>query len=557
MELKRKIGIAAALLIVLVLSIWGIFYIHSANNIRASNQNHLQQVSAQIADRLENELLMLESMSYALSRHEAVQAFSTEENALLFHQKSAGVDEIVGTLEGASGLGAHIIIFGQNGAWANFAGAVGHAAASTLQKHLANLSVPRYRVLTLESIRYICYARNVGAGEAGLGTVVLLVEESQLLGLFSEYITTDGLAVSLAEDGTIVASSNSGLLGQTVEQTAAASLLQRRKIGFAPFEILVGAGHGALSEVSRDYGLAALLTVLLLIVLLVLFARLANRHLFRPMLHVMRDVEALGSADEAAFALRPTGEAAFDGLVRQINQMLARLEEKSRALLKAQTKLQSAEIERQQALIVSLKKQINAHFTVNVLNDIKALAEAGETEKAAEVSDGLSHLLRYANAEDEFIDGMEELFVLEKYITIMGIRYGSTFTAEYDWDDRLGRAMIPRMLLQPLVENAIVHGLAANASDGLLKVTGRLQDGKVHITVEDNGIGMSRQELRRVWHRMDMADRPGWTAGGTERVALANIRRRLRSYYHDDFAFSIESRTIWGTTASLSFPDHY
>ncbi len=557
MALNKKIKIAAALLLALVLVIWGVFYLHSANSIRVSNENHLQQISTQIIDRLESELLDLEYVSYTLSQNEAVQEFAAEQNALAFHEKSAGVDEIMDTLGDASGPNAHIVVYNRDGVWANFAGSLGHAAAGALYKNLDTSALPRYRAITLEGVRYISYARSVETAGAKQGCVVLLAEEERLLGMLSEYLTTDGLVVSLSEGNRIVASSDAELLNQSVEQASVSSLLlKRRKLGFAPVEVLVSTGAGTLVQVSRDYGLAALLTALLLAALLILFARLANRHLFRPMLHVIRDVESLGSVGQQAIALNPTGEPSFDGLVDQINQMLGRLDEKNRALLSAQSRLQSAEIERQQALIISLKKQIDAHFTVNVLNDVKVLAEGGETEKAAEVADGLSHLLRYANAEDEFVDGMEELFVLEKYVAIMGIRYGSDFTAEFDWDDRLGRVKMPRMLLQPLVENAMAHGLAPKQAGGTLRVSGRLDDGMIRITVEDNGVGMSEKELERVRRSIAAADASSWAAGGIEQVALANIHRRLQSYYQQNFVFTIESRTVWGTTVSLSFPDH-
>ena len=82
----------------------------------------------------------------------------------------------------------------------------------------------------------------------------------------------------------------------------------------------------------------------------------------------------------------------------------------------------------------------------------------GENEKAGLLCDGLSFLLRYANAGDSYISGMEEFFVLEKYVEIMEIRYPDRFTAEIEMEDALEGVELPRMLLQPIVENSILHG---------------------------------------------------------------------------------------------------
>lgn len=557
MALSRKLKIGAALLCVLVLAIWGVFYLHSAGAIRRSDEGKMQQVSTQIIDRLENELLGLENTAYTLAGHPAVLNFASEQNAIRFHEKSAAVDETIATLAGASTLTPHILVYSTRGVWANFMGELGAPAAITLQKALDAAPAPHYMAATLEGVRYISYARAIGEDAGTPGALVLLVEEDHLLGLFSEYTTDAGLHVSLAENGTIVTSSYSDFLGHTLEQAQAESgLLLSRKIGFAPFEVVVSIESGYLARVSRDYALAALLTIGLLFALLVAVVALANRHLFRPMLHVIKDVEALGGADGMRTELAPTGEAAFDGLVGQINRMLKRLDERSRALMQAQARLQTAELERQQALVISLKKQINAHFTVNVLNDVKALAEHGETEKAAVVSDGLSHLLRYANDEDEFIGGMDEYFVLEKYVAIMRIRYSGRFEAEFDWDDRLGSARMPRMLMQPILENAITHGLVPKRG-GSLRVAAKLEGDRVAIRVADDGVGMNEKSLRRLMEHMEAATARGWTAAGVERIALANIRRRLWSYYGEAFTLAISSREGAGTEVSLSFPADY
>ncbi len=209
------------------------------------------------------------------------------------------------------------------------------------------------------------------------------------------------------------------------------------------------------------------------------------------------------------------------------------------------------EIQRQKALIVSLKKQINAHFTVNVIYNIKLLAEREETEKVAQMCDGLAYLLRYANAGDEYISGMEELFVVQRYISIMEIRYHNKFTADFTIDDRLDGVLIPRMLVQPIVENAIVHGFKDMEAGGVLRVRAELEPDGILIEVADNGCGMGPEEVAALRVSLKKARSTGEDADGLSHVALKNIERRVEAYYGKGCGLHVQSTKGVGTVVTL------
>ncbi|MGI6154220.1 MAG: sensor histidine kinase [Christensenellaceae bacterium] len=553
--ISRRILTITLLLGISVLAVWLVFYIQSSGNIRRMNERYLDQISGQIIERLETELFELENVAFSLSTNETVVDFITEKNTLLFHSKSAIVDDLLDTLTGTGDFSHTLVLYNQDGFYASFMGNLGHTTLDMLFANFHKTALPRYTAVKLEGVPYISYGGAIMKSGEQVGTIVLLAEEEKLLGLFEKYVMPDGIDISLAESGVVVTSSNREQVGiSTQELTASAALYQSKPMGFAPFEIYVSVKNDYFANETRDYALAALITVALIIAFLLVYLAATNRYFLRPMVGVIRDVEQLGLDIDAKKELSQTGIDDFDGLVRQVNLMLARLDERSKALLKSQSRLQNAEIERQAALIVSLKKQIDAHFVVNILNIIKTLSERGETEKAALVSDGLSHLLRYSNAEDEFISGMDELLVLEKYVTMMEIRYQDRFSAEFDWSDRLMDAKFPRMLVQPLIENAIVHGFADKKSGGSLLVRGQADGGMVEISVTDNGRGIEEHELQRLRTEIAGGAHDGWNVGGIEHVALLNIARRLRSYYGNSGSLSIESRKTGGTTVTLRFP---
>lgn len=554
-NLKNKLRTAVVVLGIFVLLLWVLFYFNSTRFLENSTEKAINQVSEQVMYAMETEFLSLEHMAFSLCQSPKVKDFVKERDTTAYHEKSAEVSALIATLNQPASLVEDLIIYSGDNAYSRFIGTLGNTAATRVLYSLQSGSFPQHLALDLEGAHYVGYANGIYDEGKQIGAVVLLMEEDRLLGLFQEYNRLDYIAVSLASNGKIITSSDDSLTGKTVEAVKGqASSFQSQKIGVTPFVICVTSDGSYISSMRGFFTVAVSVTALLLILLLVLFFAFWNRYFFRPMLSIMQGVEQLGTRKEVNEALSRTGEKNFDRLVEQVNFMLGRLDEKNKALIEAQLKLQDAEIERQRSVIVSLKKQINAHFTVNVLNSIKLLAEKREMEKAREMCDGMSYLLRYANAGDEFIGGLDEFFILEKYIGIMSIRYPNRFTADFNIDDRLDDVTLPRMLVQPIVENAIVHGFKLKENGGVIEVFAQLEQGRLFITVTDNGCGMDLSTLENL--RQKIAQAPGLQSEdqGLEHIALPNIQKRVRSYYGDGCGLTVESRPDIGTTVTLTLP---
>ncbi|MCL2060707.1 MAG: hypothetical protein FWH01_16910, partial [Oscillospiraceae bacterium] len=192
------------------------------------------------------------------------------------------------------------------------------------------------------------------------------------------------------------------------------------------------------------------------------------------------------------------------------------------------------------------------------------LVERGELRKAETVAMGLTSLIRYAYDKDEFINIWDEFDILRHYITIMNSRYNGKYTVDFDFDDRLMEYIIPRMILQPILENSIIHGFNDNDSGCLIVVKAKLAGSRVVFEVVDNGCGMGDTALALLNNSLENisapaapsasapptpAPPPGYagvppalappTAQGYENIALQNIRNRLYHYFGDDAHMSI------------------
>jgi two-component sensor histidine kinase len=195
-----------------------------------------------------------------------------------------------------------------------------------------------------------------------------------------------------------------------------------------------------------------------------------------------------------------------------------------------------------------LKMQLQPHFLFNTLN---AISEQVHTDPGAaermitQLSELLRHTIRSASAHEVTL--REEVELLERYLSIQRVRFGSRLDARIDIEPVAAEALVPHLVLQPLVENAIQHGLAPRASGGRVEITGRREAegsrARVVLEVRDDGMGLA-------------ASRKRVAAGAEERegVGIANTVARLQQLYGDDYAFTLHPRDEGGSVASISLP---
>lgn len=546
--LRAKLRGTIAGLFLAVMLVWALFFLFSSRQLAEQAEQNATLTAGQVINALNEEFLLLERISFTLSQSAELRGFLTEADPIAFHERAAGITGMLDARFTYPSFLHNLLVYRDADVYYRFWGKLGNTAARTVYFAANEAPQPRHLAVLLEGMPYIGYATAVYDENGQMGSIVLLIEEGRLQAIFDEFQEFDDLQISLAAGGEVIASTGEAAGLQSAQLREEASVAVSRQVGFTPFEIIVSAKRDYLVQALGAFALTGALTALLFVLLFVVFTRMLTRHFFTPMLDIMQGVERIGSGSGR---LPAYSERDFDSLAGGINTMLDRLDERNEALLQTRLQLQQTEIERQQAVILALKKQISAHFTVNVLASIKLLAGRGEMEKAGEVCDGLSFLLRYSNAGDSFINGLEEFFILQKYVDIMQIRYAGRIAVSFDADDQLGDIEIPRMLIQPLIENAIQHGQQGERRVNI-HVRASLQGEALTIEVEDDGCGIPPEALAALREAL-ATELPGGVAGeGGEHVALANIQRRVRSYYGEDSGLHLESRPGQGTRVTLT-----
>jgi two-component system LytT family sensor kinase len=216
--------------------------------------------------------------------------------------------------------------------------------------------------------------------------------------------------------------------------------------------------------------------------------------------------------------------------------------------VRIQIKLEEQERLLLQARMAALQNQINPHFLFNTLNSISSLVRF-DPDTAREMILKLATILRrLLHSADSFVSLREEVEFIDNYLDIEVVRFGrDKLKVVKDLDPASLEAMVPSMLLQPLVENCIKHGLSPKVEGGSITLRSRLIKSRLVVEVEDDGVGMgSAQEFVREHEQAD-------DLGGMG-IGMANVAERLKVLYGDAAKMMIESREGGGTVIRLRLP---
>ena len=245
-------------------------------------------------------------------------------------------------------------------------------------------------------------------------------------------------------------------------------------------------------------------------------------------------------------------------LADNINLMLDEIEFANQEVLKSQSVVYEAKLSKKQAELSALQSQINPHFLYNTLDCIRSIALAGGIPEIVGISTAMARIFRYSIKGKDIVAVKEELECIKDYISIMRIRYLDRFSYTIDVDDHILQMKIPKMILQPIVENAIYHGLEQKRGKGELFVSGKLIGEKtVGFEVIDNGVGMEEDELNKLTDELsNVSDAGDFITGMDQKrsIGLLNIYNRVKLTFGNSCGLKIYSNKSEGTRVIIYFP---
>ena len=287
--------------------------------------------------------------------------------------------------------------------------------------------------------------------------------------------------------------------------------------------------------------------IFIVVISMIIFSALVViliRYIFRRFNNLTTSVKRIKNGEH--IMLPTDGNDEVSDMAMQINDMLSALEQLNEEKMNRELLAKNAEIK-------ALQNQINAHFMFNVLETIKMLAEIKEDYEISDAVTSLGEMFRYTV---KWTSGMvalkEELKYIKNYLDLLNLRFDYEITLSLEIPEEYMKLKIPKMSLQPLVENSVAHGIENVAEDTLIVIKAYKQEELVCIEVLDEGVGMSEAQLEGLRQRLDSNE---WISDSSDHGrALYNVMQRIKMYFGPEYGLQIFSEEGTYTKVVIQIP---
>lgn len=299
-----------------------------------------------------------------------------------------------------------------------------------------------------------------------------------------------------------------------------------------------------VAELLKDSKKARSIYVLVAAILVAVALVLSNfiaRNITRPLQQLRDSMARVQEGDFGAAEVEVTSRNEVGSLTRSFNVMTSRIQELMKQNIYEQQQKRKSELK-------ALQSQINPHFLYNTLDSIIWMAEGKKNEEVVVMTASLARLLRQSiSNEEEQVPIGQEVEYARSYLTIQKMRYKDKLEFQIQVDAQIMGVPIIKLVLQPLIENAIYHGLKYKEGKGLLIVRGYREGENAVLQIKDNGAGMDEQTLSHIFEKHKV----NYRSNG---VGVYNVQKRLQLYYGMDYGITYSSKQGEGTTASIVIP---
>ncbi|MDR0325731.1 MAG: histidine kinase [Oscillospiraceae bacterium] len=499
-RLKRRFVLILALYTVLTLAVWLVYYNTVFSYTRQTAQETIETTKNNLLSDLSGEYSRLRSAATTLAGSIYVQDFLTETNSNIYYEKANMVSEIIRKTIYLQTGGDIIFTVTSQGVFHRFTGGISADAIASVYETARYRSAPEYSVVELDGVGYFCLTAPVflrgSVSEGAVGHIVALSHLAEARRILTRRDIPTGIDTAIIADGVILFSNNPDLDGKpAAEVESLYGSVMMEQVSGSNLYAAAAITNDALYQGERLLLIASAITLAVLLATLAVLYGILSAKMVSPMIE---------SADNMKMGL--------------------------------------------------LKTQINAHFIANTITCIEGLAQTGETKKIAIAAANLAGMLRSQHEPGDEVNVFTQLEDVERYIEIMNIRSDNKFAVSMDVDDTLFHYRMPWLILQPLVENALIHGLKNKDGDRRLSITGKLEADCIFFEVSDNGRGIEPEPLRDLQEMLEAAGEWDYEESKLKGVALTNTQRRIRAQYGKAYGLTVRPVECGGLSVTARLP---
>ncbi len=409
---------------------------------------------------------------------------------------------------------------------------------------------PDYVIFMAMPVRDLVTKERTGALIFALSSRIFLFDNLPPVDVGLSSVVTD------ADDRILAGTENAFIGGSLAEYLKTAYAGKRIStaeyiIGDTDWKIISLIDNGELSRPTRRF---ILLVALLMLAISATFFFAVFRFLrgyLGEISKIASGIERYDAEESGTLDIEMDRDDELMLIVNRFNAMTGRVNELVQTLKDRNEEIRIAENDRRHAEIKALEAQINPHFLYNTLDSINWRAIDNGEEEISNMLGMLGSLLRYSISNIDILVLLRaEIEWIRKYVALQQDRFNNSFTCVYDVTDEAMDFPIYKMLLQPIIENSILHAFENTTSGGLIRVSGRvLPDERLEISIEDNGCGMKEDVLAMI--RQETSGRKGLNSRS---IGISNVAMRLRIYYQNEADFEVDSKEGVGTKVTIRVP---
>ena len=400
----------------------------------------------------------------------------------------------------------------------------------TVVQRMKDESAERWIALDISCSNIATYISDSGIGRRGYCYLMdkdgNIVYHPQQQLIYSDLKTEDTAFISSLEDGSYVE-------GNVIYTVRTLSNGQWRLVGVSYLQEF-------LTESLRQLGSILLLLAGLVLLATLIVSAVLSASISRPLRELEHSMEQF-EEDADHFSYDPPQQG-----VREVRRLSASFQDLVLKLQQLMKTVRKEEINLRKTELRALQAQINPHFLYNTLDSISWMCEQGKNAEAVEMVNALARLFRISISRGhELIPIRSELMHAESYLEIQAYRYKNQFTWSIDADENCLDYLCHKITLQPIIENAIYHGINGLVDDGEIRVSVREDGEDILFTVRDNGSGMTDEQIAAIMQK-EHSDRAG--------IGIKNVNDRLTIYFGPAYGIQIESEPDQGTSVFIRMP---
>ncbi|WP_027293348.1 histidine kinase [Robinsoniella sp. KNHs210] len=388
--------------------------------------------------------------------------------------------------------------------------------------------------------------KNVLKDDQITGTVMVMIRGQYIRDILKNAVTTPGSYAMLVNgDGEVTYATRDDLNGQLLSEVVkedsdggTSPQMLEREIESLEQRLVIVTPVQDISLSISSFKNTLIEFLIILVILNLILVLLISKKLTKPMHNFVDQIQDIGITDIAR-KVDASGYSEIENIAEDFNHMLTRIQNLVNENYVISLNEKNARIE-------ALQSQINPHFIFNTLDTINWKVMFLDMPEVTNMITCLGDMLRYTTYQyGKYVTASQEILQIKNYLYIQEIRYDHSFEAFYDVEEEALKQVIPCLIIQPLVENAVVHGLK-DKKDGVLVIKLRIEENMLKIMVFDNGNGMEQQKIREVYQSTE----------GTikESIGLSNVNKRICLTYSVEKGLEIKSRVGHYTRIEILIP---